>query len=504
MPYTLPRVWCFDTRRSLHIVGLVRRRTKIVATMGPAVADLESVRALVKAGMDVARLNFSHGDHESHIRMIKWLRRAAGEARRSVAILQDIQGPKTRVGMFEGGSIDLVQGATVRIAVTDDEGSPNLIPVDYPRLLEDVGVGVRVVMADGLIEGRVTASDGEGLEVRIDRGGELFDRKGIAFPDSDLEIGPVTDKDREDLELGRRMGVDYVAASFVKRGEDITQVRELAGGDTPIIAKVELALAYQNLDSILDRADGVMVARGDLGVQLPLETIPNVQADILRRTNQAGLISITATEMLESMVTALRPSRAEVTDVANAVASGTDAVMLSAETAVGRHPARVVEAMSAICLEAERHRDVQMGGGEAIEFLESTMTFASATAKAATEAARNLRFRTIVAFTESGGTARLLSKYRPSADIMVFAPSGRIRRRMALFWGVTPIRFEPRESTDLMFAAAEKYLEKEGVCERGEGVVMIAGTPPNTQAYTNLVKLHVIGERLKVRRRSRS
>ena len=418
---------------------------------------------------------------------------------RSIAILQDIQGPKTRVGRFRGGSVELQQGATVRIAVTGDEGGPDLIPVDYPRLLDDVGAGARVVLSDGLIEGRVTGWDSEGLTVRIDRGGELLDRKGIAFPDSDLDIGPVTEKDRHDLELGRRMGVDYVAASFVRRGEDITQVRELAGGGTPIIAKIELARAYRNLDSILEQADGVMVARGDLGVQLPLETIPNVQADILHRTNQAGLISITATEMLESMVTSLRPSRAEVTDVANAVASGTDAVMLSAETAVGRHPARVVEAMSSICMEAERYRDQQMGGGDAVDFLESTMTFASATAKAATEAARNLGFRTIVAFTESGGTARLLSKYRPSADIMVFAPSGRIRRRMALFWGVTPIRFEPRASTDLMFAAAEKYLEKEGVCERGEGVVMIAGTPPNTQAKTNLVKLHVIGERLRPR-----
>ena len=473
-----------------------------MATMGPAVADLESVRGLVDAGMDVARLNFSHGDHDSHIRFIKWIRQASAEVGRSIAILQDIQGPKTRVGHFSGGSVELPRGATVRIAVTEDEGRPDLIPVDYLRLLDDVSAGARVVLSDGLIEGQVTGSDSEGLTVRIDRGGELFDRKGIAFPDSDLEIGPVTEKDRLDLELGRQMGVDYVAASFVKRGQDITHVRELAGGGTPIIAKVELARAYQNLDSILAAADGVMVARGDLGVQLPLETIPNVQADILHRTNQAGLVSITATEMLESMVTALRPSRAEVTDVANAVASGTDAVMLSAETAVGRHPARVVEAMSSICLEAERYRDQQMTGGDAIEFLESTMTFASATAKAAAEAARNLGFKTIVAFTESGGTARLLSKYRPSADIMVFAPSGRIRRRMALFWGVTPIRFEPRSSTDLMFAAAEKYLEKEGVCERGEGVVMIAGTPPNTQAYTNLVKLHVIGERLRARWRA--
>ena len=463
--------------------------------MGPAVADADSVKALVGAGVDVARLNFSHGDHESHIQMIRWLRQAADQAGKSVAVLQDIQGPKTRVGLFDGGEVELSRGDLVRMIATDRQGNPGLIPVDYSRLVDDVEVGARVVMSDGLIGGRVTEVDGNTLMVLISRGGTLRDRKGVAFPDSDLQVGPVTEKDRQDLELGRRMGVDYVAASFVKEGEDITEVRELAGPDVPIIAKVELALAYQNLDSILERADGVMVARGDLGVQLPLETIPNVQADILRRTNRAGLISITATEMLESMVTALRPSRAEVTDVANAVASGTDAVMLSAETAVGRHPVRVIEAMSSICREAERYRDSHLAADEDVAFLESSMTFASATAKAATEAARDLGFRTIVAFTESGGTARLLSKYRPSADIMVFAPDARIRRRMALYWGVKPIPFEPRASTDLMFAAAEKHLEKAGICERGEGVVMIAGVPPNSQASTNLVKLHVIGER---------
>ncbi len=464
--------------------------------MGPAVSDLGEVCALVEAGMDVARLNFSHGSHEFHRQMFRWIRQAGAEAGRSIAILADIQGPKTRVGCFEDGSIHLVSGSTVRLMPSAEASGPGIIPVDYPRLLEDVVVGARVVLFDGLLTGEVVDSDSDGLTMLVRRGGPLHDRKGIAFPDSELRVGPVTEKDRTDLDLARQLGVDYIAASFVRRGEDVAQIRELSGGEIPVIAKVELALAYQNLDSILEQADGVMVARGDLGVQLPFETIPNVQADILRRTNQAGLVSITATEMLESMITALRPSRAEVTDVANAVASGTDAVMLSAETAMGSHPARVVEAMSAICLEAERFRDLHMTGDETVAFLESTMTFASATAQAGAEAARNLGFRTIVAFTETGGTARLVSKYRPTADIMVFAPSGRIRRRMALFWGVTPIRFEPRVSTDLMFAAAEKYLEKEGICERGEGVVMIAGTPPNTQASTNLVKLHVIGERL--------
>lgn len=472
------------------------RRTKIVATMGPAAADPDSVKALVEAGMDVARLNFSHGGPESHEQMAEWIRQAADAAGRSVAVLQDIQGPKIRVGRLPGGEVDLGQGETVRMSAGGGAGA---VPVGYPRLADDVGEGDRVVLSDGLIEGRVTGVDGGALTVLIQRGGVLKERKGAAFPDSPLQIGPITEKDRRDLESGRRMGVDFVAASFVRTGDDVAEVRKLAGPGVPIIAKVELAAAYENLDSILDRADGVMVARGDLGVQLPMETIPNVQADILRRTNRAGRISITATEMLESMVTAQRPSRAEVTDVSNAVISGTDAVMLSAETAVGRHPVRVIEVMSSICREAELYRDAHLASSEEVHFLESYLasTFASATAKAATEAARDLGFSTIAAFTESGGTAQLLSKYRPSADIMVFAPDPRVRRRMALYWGVTPIPFKPRESTDLMFAAAEKYLEKAGICERGEGVVMVAGVPPNRQAATNLVKLHVIGERLK-------
>ena len=476
------------------------RRTKIIATMGPAVADADSVRALVEAGMDVARLNFSHGDQESHDRMVGWIRRAAAAVDRSVAVLQDIQGPKMRTGRLPGGEMELGPGDTVRMSASGRSDGPGSIPVDYPGLASEVRAGARVVMSDGLIEGLVTGVDEDTLTVRIERGGTLKERKGVAFPGSRLAVGSITEKDRRDLDFGRRLGVDFVAASFVRTGDDVAEVRKLAGAGAPIIAKVELAAAYENLDSILDEADGVMVARGDLGVQLPLETIPHVQSDILRRTNRAGRISITATEMLESMVTAMRPSRAEVTDVSNAVASGTDAVMLSAETAVGRNPVRAVEAMSSICREAERHRDIHMTGAEEVHFLESYLasTFASATAKAATEAARDLGFRTIVAFTESGGTAQLLSKYRPSADIMVFAPDPRIRRRMALYWGVTPIPFEPRASTDLMFAAAEKYLEKAGICKRGEGVVMVAGVPPNQQASTNLVKLHVIGERLRV------
>lgn len=447
--------------------------------------------------MDVARLNFSHGDRDFHRHMAGLVREASRSAGRPVAVLQDVQGPKIRVGTFPGGTVRMEEGDRVRLAHGEGDSPPGTLYIGYPRLASDLKPGDRVILADGLIQGMVDEGPGGEPMLEIHKGGELSDRKGAAFPDSDLTMEAVTERDREDLEFGRKLGVDYVAASFVRTGEDVTTADELAGPQTPVIAKVELASAYENLDSILETAYGVMVARGDLGVQLPLETIPHVQADILRRTNAAGLVSITATEMLESMVSSLRPSRAEVTDVATAVASETDAVMLSAETAIGENPVRVISAMSAICREAEQHRELHPSP-QGVDFLESgPQYFASAMAKAAAEAARNLGFNTIAAFTESGRTAELLSKYRPSARIMAFASDPGIRRRMALFWGVTPIAFEPRPSTDLMFAAAEKYLEKEGICQRGEGVVMVAGSPPNVGAYTNLIKLHMVGERLR-------
>lgn len=475
------------------------RQTKIIATLGPAVDGPEAVVGLVEAGMDVARLNFSHGDHDLHRTMAGWVRQASTEVGRPVALLQDIQGPKLRVGTFVGGALELTAGQEISLVAGGHPAPPGSVSVDYPHLLEDIGPDAAVVMVDGLIRGQVIGRAEDSLLVRIDEGGTLSDRKGIAFPGSDLKMDPLTDKDRVDLAFGQELGVDFVAASFVRTGEDVAKVGQLAGPDVPIIAKVELATAYANLDSILAVADGVMVARGDLGVQLPLEKLPFIQADILRRTNAAGRISITATEMLESMIHSRRPTRAEVTDVANAVASGTDAVMLSAETAVGDHPVRVIEAMASIAREVESQGETSSSSEQRVEFLESQKTFASAMAKSAVEAARNLDLTTIVAFTESGGTALLLSKYRPSARIMAFATDERIRRRMAMYWGVTPIAFERRDSTDRMLAAAEKYLEKAGICQRGEGVVMVAGVPPNQQASTNLIKLHVIGERMKAR-----
>jgi pyruvate kinase len=406
--------------------------------------------------------------------------------------MQDVQGPKLRVGEFAGGAVMLEPGQEVVLVPGGVIGSNQLIPVGYEPLLQDVVPGDRVQLADGLIRCEVVGTRGEGLLAEVRVGGILSDHKGVAFPDSRLSLESVTPKDEADLAFGAELGVDYVAASFVRSGDDVRTVAGLAG-DVPVIAKIELAQAYENLDDIIEPSFGLMVARGDLGVQLPLERIPLIQDEILRKTNAAGRISITATEMLESMTKSPRPTRAEVTDVAHAVMAGTDAVMLSGETAVGDYPIQAVAAMASICLAVEEGT-LSDRGHHPVPFVGDGNTVASAVSQAATEIAVNLGAQTIVAFTESGNTARLISKYRPEARIVTFTPNEVTLRRMALFWGVTPHPFERRTYTDEELAAAASILEEEGTVAKGDRVVMVAGVPPNQRASTNLVKVHVIGE----------
>lgn len=466
------------------------RQTKVIATLGPSVASLEGVRSLVDAGMDVARLNFSHGDHDLHRQFYQWVREAARDANRTVAIMQDIQGPKLRVGEFPGGVIRLESNSEVDLVPDAGEGGEGRIPVGYDALLNDVNPGDRVILADGLVSCEVVGRTDQALRARVVDGGVLSNNKGVAFPDSNLSVGNVTPKDEADLAFGRELGVDIVATSFVRTGSDVEAVAALAG-DVPIIAKIELAQALDNLDEILKVSFGVMVARGDLGVQLPLDRLPLIQSDIIRRANTAGRVSVTATEMLESMTHSPRPTRAEVTDVAHAVMSGTDAVMLSGETAIGDHPAQTVLAMARICVTIE---EGTLQEQSAIPFVVGENDVASAVAQAATQIAKNVGAKTIVAFTETGSTARLISKYRPHQRVVAFTPNTTTRRRMALFWGIQPHAFERRQYTDDEIAAAATILSEEGVVSPGETVVMVAGVPPNFQASTNLVKVHEIGE----------
>ena len=435
----------------------MQRKTKIVATLGPATESPETIQRLIETGMNVARINFSHGSHDEHAARFKLVREIADSLDAPVAIMQDIQGPKIRVGTFPSGSVELEDGATVSLVPGEGVGSVDAIHVAY---LDGVSmdVGGKILLSDGLIELEATSVTSDEVEATVLVGGTF--------------------------------GFDLLAASFVSSGRDVRTVRD-AAGDVPIIAKIETAVGYMNLEDILTEAAGAMVARGDLGVELSLESVPRAQREILSLTNAAGKMSITATEMLESMISSPRPTRAEVTDVYRSVLDGTDAVMLSAETAIGAYPVRAVNAMAVICAEAEQSAD--WGRAAHISGLSEGGAFASATAEASVDTADRLGLATIVAFTESGTTARLLSKYRPRADIFAFTPIVETYRKMAAYGGVRPMLLDRVHSTDDMIASAEQRLLEDQLVERGEGVVMVAGVPPNQQSSTNLMKLHVIG-----------
>ncbi len=467
----------------------MKRKTKIVATLGPAIDSLDSVRQMVGAGMNVARFNFSHGTPEDHARRHEWVRTASSEAGVAVATMQDIQGPKIRVGTVPGGSVMLEQGAEATLEPGEGEGGNSTICIAYLEYV-DLEPGSAVLLADGMIRLEVVSIVGGVARVRVVGGGELFDHKGAAFPGSDTGVPVITDKDTVDLAIGREIGFDLIAASFISSGADIREIREHVGY-LPIIAKIESTVGYRNLDDILTEADGAMVARGDLGVELNLESVPRAQHEILQQTNRAGKITITATEMLESMITNPRPTRAEVTDVYRSVLDGTDAVMLSAETAIGAHPIDAVRMMDVISREAEQSPEFVTTPHSAM--LLDRSPYASAVAQAAVETANRLRVGTIVAFTESGTTARLLSKHRPRADVYAFTPHDATYRLMALFGCITPLRTPIHRSTDEMLTFAEEYLLEHGIAVTGDTTVMVAGIPPNLQASTNLMKVHRVG-----------
>lgn len=470
-------------------VESMSRKTKIIATLGPATDSPETIAKLIDRGMNVARLNFSHGTHEVQERRFNLVREIASDLDTPIAIMQDIQGPKIRVCEFPDGGVDLEMGDTVNLHPGEGAGSRRDIYIAYLDLV-DVSVGGRIVLSDGLIELEATAVSEQGVTATVTQGGILRNNKGVSFPGVRTRIAAVTEKDVADLEFGVRLGVDLVAASFANSGADIRSVRDVSG-DIPIIAKIETAFGYGNLDDILTEADGAMVARGDLGVELSLESVPRAQYEIIHSANAAGKISITATEMLESMISSPRPTRAEVSDVYRSVLDGTDAVMLSAETAIGDFPTRAVRLMSSICSEAEQ--STRFGRAQDISNLSDGEAFASATAEASVDTADRLGLDTIVAFTESGTTARLLSKYRSRADVYAFTPVERTYRQMAIYGGVHPMMIERVHSTDEMIGAAETELVRRGLVHTGDGLVMVAGVPPNEQASTNLMKLHVVG-----------
>jgi pyruvate kinase len=475
--------------KPVHKAG--KRKAKIVCTIGPSSAHKKTIEALVKNGMDVARLNFSHGTHETHRMNIQRIREAAAKAAKPVAVLQDLQGIKIRTGSFEDGCFELKKGRTVNLLPGKKRGNSETIFISYKPLLKDAHRGQKVLLDDGLIQLRVTGRTSKGLYAKITEGGLLRNKMGVNFPGMNLSVSSFTKKDRLDLMFGVAMGVDYIAVSFVREVRDIKKVKNWLRSQNlaiPVIAKIEKPEALTNIHDIMSEIDGIMVARGDLGVEMPVEEIPLIQKELIAEANKCGKIVITATQMLQSMTEHLRPSRAETTDVANAVLDGTDALMLSAETAIGKYPVESLKMMDRIITYTESLDDT-----EDYSYM-SGKTFAEAAAGAACRAAEVIHAKVLAAFTQSGFTAKLLSKYRPRVPIIAFTPTERIRNKASLYWGVTPKVMRLPATTDEMVAAVERSLVADKIVKSGDGIVITSSSPLSTQGKTNFMKLHRIGE----------
>ncbi|MFL5356951.1 pyruvate kinase [Archangium sp.] len=466
------------------------RKAKIICTLGPSSDSAEVIEGLIRAGMNVARLNFSHGTHEQHRRRVNLIRRAARKLGIPVAILQDIQGPKIRLGRFEGGCLEVKTGQTVVVTTRELLGHDNLIPTPIRSLPKDVKPGHPILLDDGRVRLKVRKVQGRDVTCGVELGGLLKDHKGLNLPGAHVSVPTITEKDMEDLAFGQEVGVDFVALSFVRKADDIRQARKLVSQrNTPLIAKIEKPQAVADLEAIAREADGIMVARGDLGVEMPLEKLPAIQKHMVRTVNQMGGLVIVATEMLESMVNNARPTRAEVSDVANAILDGADAVMLSGETAAGKHPIQAVATMARIVEETETGvvRDRTLS-----PFSHAKDDISTGVAAASVAAAEQMGIGTIVAYTERGLTARLISELRPRAQIIALTPNPDTVNRMALYWGVRALQVGRLQSTDAMLRQVRRLCHEQGVCEKGTPVVIVAGVPLNEPGRTNMMSVHRI------------
>ncbi len=466
------------------------KRTKIIATIGPASSDSAAIAKLIRAGMDAARLNFSHGDRRDHRNRIRLIRQEAARAGKQIAIIQDLQGPKLRVGEMRNGAVGLKRGDEVTLTTRTVVGTTELLSVTYPRLTRDLKIGDRILLDDGRLELRVMKKAFNGLRCKVICGGVLGSHKGVNLPGARLSLHALSEKDREDLLFGIEQGVDYIALSFVRTADDIKRTRRFIrtfGADTPIIAKIEKPEAVLNLEEIIKSADGAMVARGDLGVEMSAEQVPLLQKKIIKACNEAEKPVITATQMLESMIENPQPTRAEASDVANAILDGTDCVMLSGETAAGKYPVQAIEVMARIAAEAETSLspvppDVNIAGiGESV-------------AHAACRAAEEQHAKAIVTFTQSGTTALLVSKHRPLVPIIAATPAEKICRRLSLYWGVTPIILKTRKTTDDMISSVEHAMLRRRLVRPRDLIVITAGVPVGQAGSTNMMKFHRVGE----------
>lgn len=472
------------------------RRTKIVATLGPASSSDESLSAMMAAGVDVFRVNFSHGDLETKADLIRRIREISREFRRAVGILGDLQGPKIRTGLMAGGELKLVEGSEVRVTTREVIGAGDLIPTSYKELPQDVRPGDRILLDDGLMELEVLAAAGDEVHCRVRSGGILRDRKGMNLPGVAVSVPALTPKDRTDLLFCIREEVDFVALSFVRRAADVQELKDLIyeqGSALQVIAKIEKPEGVENFDAILEVADGIMVARGDLGVELNPEKVPLIQKRIIRKCNQAGKPVITATQMLESMIHNPRPTRAETSDVANAILDGTDAVMLSGETATGRYPLEAISLMVRVAADVEGDKVLQEKAFHPLPEVRGYRSLPEAIGQAACRVAENVGAAGILAFTQTGSTAVLVAKYRPSLPIFAVTPSVAVRRRLALSAGVRSLRVDIEGDTEAQIRSVEEAVLNSGLLKKGDVVIITMGSPVSAPGTTNMLKVHRLG-----------
>ncbi|NOZ73651.1 MAG: pyruvate kinase [Chloroflexi bacterium] len=469
------------------------RSTKIICTIGPASNDEKTLRRLMKAGMDVARINFSHGDHDTHLQTIQRIRDLATEMDRPVAILGDLQGPKLRVGVLPEGGRQLTVGEEVVFA--REPSPPDTIPYQYSDLPKLVHPGDRMLFDDGLLEVEVVRTTEKEIRAKVITGGTLYSHKGINLPQTSTQISAITAKDRADLRFALEQQLDWIALSFVHSSNEVYELKHLIEEQCKnsvkalVIAKIEKPEAVAHIDAIIEASDGVMVARGDLGIELPTEDVPMIQKRIIRLCNRAGTPVITATQMLDSMIRNPRPTRAEASDVANAVLDGTDAVMLSGETAAGKYPVQAVEMMNRIVQKAETETEIRV---PALHTPTHIDVIAQAIAHAAGDLAMHLSAKVIIAPTASGFTARQLSRYRPHLPIIAVTPDRRIQRQLNMYWGVFPLQAPRRDTTDAVIQDAVRVTQAHGWLQNGDLAVITAGSASSAPGTTDLIKVQMI------------
>ncbi len=467
------------------------RKVKIVCTIGPACGSPDMIRKMINNGMNIARLNFSHGSHSEHKRAAQSIKNLSSKHDSPVAILQDLKGLKIRVGLIKGGAVYIKKNAVLALTSKNIEGSSSEISVSYPYLIKDVAAGDTILLDDGLLQLKVKEKKKDRLITKVIEGGLLRERKGVNLPGASLSGSIFTEKDKKDLAFGLKIGIDYVALSFVRSKDDILQVKnwlKRRRADIPVIAKIERPQALDNIDEIIQVSDGLMIARGDLGVEVSPEKVPLIQKDLIEKCNTAMKPVITATQMLESMTEHMRPTRAEAADIANAVLDGTDALMLSAETSVGKYPVESLRMMDKIVSFTETREPEKAHYHDVV-----STTFAQSIAESACFSAMDIKAKAIVCFSRTGFTSLLVSKFRPWVPIVGFTVTQAVRRRMNLYWGIAPQTMKFPNSTDQMISETERALIKKKIVKKGDPIVIIATSPFTLGGKTNIMKLHKVG-----------